>query len=251
MHAVRDTVSGSQLARVDVLAALPLEQLELFAKQSRRLEVARGARVLSRGENLDGLYGVLDGRLKIYRLSCGGDERVIRVVEPGQSFGEVIVFNGIPSPVYVDTLSAVSLVFMPRAVIVDALMSIPDFPMTMVRGLSMLMRELIGDIEAVCLQSARQRTVGYLLRQAERGEPPYDEAVLPGPKAMVASSLNLSAETFSRELHALEHAGLIHIDKRRLHLRDRERLLATVGELSDMDPRSPTGSVSDAGRLPS
>lgn len=251
MHAIRDTVSGSQLAGVDVLAALPSEQLELFAKQSKRLEVARGARVLSRGENLDGLYGVLDGRLKIYMLSCDGDERVIRVVEPGQSFGEVIVFNGIPSPVYVETLTAASLAFVPREWIGDALMSIPEFPMTMVRGLSTMVRELIVDIESVCLQSARQRTVGYLLRRAEQGDPPYNEAILPGPKAMVASLLNLSAETFSRELHALEHAGLITIDKRRLHLRDRDGLLATLGQVSDTDQVCQGRLVNDVARRPS
>jgi CRP-like cAMP-binding protein len=99
------------------------------------------------------------------------------------------------------------------------------------------MRELIGDIEACCLLNARQRVVGYLLQQAEKDPSNLDRVTLPGPKAMVASLLNLSAETFSRELHALEHAGLLEIDRRRLRLRDRAALLALLGQLAESAQR--------------
>lgn len=126
----------------------------------------RGTRILGRGEILEGMYLVTEGNLKLYMLSCGGDERVLRVLQPGDSFGEVLMFNMLPSPVYVDTLAQASLAFFPRDVINAALTRDPDFTATMLRSMSAMMRNLIVDLETCCLQNAQQRTANYLLRAA-------------------------------------------------------------------------------------
>lgn len=49
-------------------------------------------------------------------------------------------------------------------------------------------------------------------------------AILAGIKAMLASSLNLSAETFSRELHSLSEMGLIRVERTAIHVYDLEQL---------------------------
>ena len=90
------------------------------------------------------------------------------------------------------------------------------------------MAQLITDLETCCLQSALQRTINYLLRGAEAGPPPHVEVHLPAPKAVVASTLNISAETFSRELHRLKDQGLIEINRRTIYLRDRDGLYAAA-----------------------
>lgn len=87
----------------------------------------RGTLVLSRGERLDGLFVVLSGQLKLYMLSCDGCERVLQIVQDGESFGEAFMFKQIPSPVYVDTLRESELVFLPLEVISEALRKDPDF----------------------------------------------------------------------------------------------------------------------------
>lgn len=138
------------------------------------------------------------------------------------------MFNAIPSPVFVEAMSPVRLGYFPREVITDALISSPDFMVSMLRGMSAMMRELIHDLETCCLQSAMQRTVGYLLRESEGCPAPGLEIRLPAPKAVVASTLNISAETFSRELHRLQEEGLIEIDRRIIRVRDRAALVALV-----------------------
>jgi CRP-like cAMP-binding protein len=56
-------------------------------------------------------------------------------------------------------------------------------------------------------------------RRCERF-PNKGQVTLPACKAVVASSLHLSAETFSRELHRLAAEGLVTIDRRTIHLHD-------------------------------
>ena len=193
-----------------------------IARGGWMVEERRATRLLARGDLLDGLFIVIEGRLKLYMLSCNGDERVLRVLQPGDSFGEAIMFNQLPSPVFVDTLSQVRLAYFPRDVISAALTANPDFTTAMLASMSALMRNLIQDLETCCMQNAMQRTVNYLLREIGNAR----VLTLPAPKAVVASTLNLSAETFSRELHRLQDGGFIEIDRRTIYLRDREGLTA-------------------------
>lgn len=205
-----------------------LEQryLESIARGGWAVERRRASRILGRGDHLDGLYTVFEGSLKLYMLSCNGDERVLRILQPGDTFGEAIMFNAIPSPVFVETLSQVKLAYFPRQSINKTLSGSRHFTHAMLRSMSLIMTQLIADLETCCLRSAMQRTVNYLLRAAETTPPPHTEVQLPAPKAVVASTLNISAETFSRELHRLKDMELIDIQRRTIRLRDREQLLA-------------------------
>lgn len=209
-----------------LFAGLADANLARIAAAGSISDVRRGERILSRGDYLDGLYMLMSGSLKLYMLSCSGDERVLRVLAPGDSFGEAIMFNRMPSPVFVESLASARLAFFPREVITDVLTRAPDFTDTMLRSMSNLMHQLIQDLETCCLHNALQRTVNYLLRMADAASPPHVEIQLPASKAVVASTLNMSAETFSRELHRLQDEGLIEINRRVVYLRDRDGLIA-------------------------
>jgi CRP-like cAMP-binding protein len=219
-------VDVEQLREQSLFRDLEQRYLESIARGGWTVERRRASRILGRGDHLEGLYTVFEGRLKLYMLSCSGDERVLRILGPGDTFGEAIMFNGIPSPVFVESLSPVRLGYFPRQTITRALNSNPQFTAAMLRSMSMIMTQLIADLESCCLQSAVQRTVNYLLRAADAGPAPHVEVQLPAAKAVVASTLNISAETFSRELHRLKDRGLIEINRRTIYLRDRIGLMA-------------------------
>jgi CRP-like cAMP-binding protein len=81
---------------------------------------------------------------------------------------------------------------------------------------------LLEDLEGCCLLSAGERVERYLFQNVRRCERFLNkgQVQLPACKALVASSLNLSAETFSRELHRLAAERLVTIDRRTIHLHD-------------------------------
>lgn len=228
MHSTGVPISIDMLEGLTLFQGLAHHRLDELAAGGWTVDHARSVRVIGRGDYIDGLYGVFEGRLKLYMLSCNGDERVLRVLQSGDTFGEAIMFNAIPSPVYVETLTSARLGYFPRELINDALANDPAFTTSMLRGMSVMMRELIQDLETCCMQTAMQRTVSYLLREAQTAPPPNIEIHLPAPKSVVASTLNISAETFSRELHRLQGEGFIKIDRRTIYVRDKEGLQALV-----------------------
>ena len=85
---------------------------------------------------------------------------------------------------------------------------------------------LLEDLEGCCLLSAGERVERYLIRNVRRCERFVNkgQVQLPACKSLVASSLNLSAETFSRELHRLAAERLVTIDRRTIHVHDIEAL---------------------------
>lgn len=220
-------------ARVDieVVRQMPLFQrlaettLQSVADAGRLGSFPRGECILGRGDSLEGFFVVCDGSLKVYMLSCAGSERILRVLQPGDSFGEDIMFNAFPSPVFVDALAAAHLAFFPREAVTAALQDDAAFSTSMFHNMSRLIGELIRDIEACCLMTAQQRTIAYLLRETESGGNISDRLELPASKWIVASMLNLSPETFSRELHRLQGLGLIRIVRRLILIRERAGLL--------------------------
>ena len=225
-------IDPDQLVGQTLFSDIDPGSLGSIARGGWTVEKSRATRILGRGDHLEGLYTVFEGSLKLYMLSCSGDERVLRILRPGDTFGEAIMFNAIPSPVFVETLSPVRLGYFPRETIARALSSNPKFTLSMLRSMSMIMSQLIHDLETCCLQNALQRTVNYLLREADAAPPPHIEIQLPAPKAVVASTLNISAETFSRELHRLKGMGLIEINRRTVYLRDRDGLLSAAAGLT-------------------
>lgn len=197
-------------------------------------QVERDHTLIRRSDQLSGFYAVLEGRLKLYLLGCDGDERVVRILKEGDTFAEALAFSAIPSPVFVDSLTSARLAYFPRSVLMNMQRARPDFSLAVIKGLSGLLKLLIDDIESCCTLHASERVAAYLLREFPRDRT-SGEVTLPASKANVASTLNLSPETFSRELHRLENQGLIQIDKRRIEIPDLQALRSR-SRLEDQEP---------------
>lgn len=194
--------------------------LHELTRGGQLLSLPRGERLLSRGDPITGLHVVCEGQVKVYMLSADGNERILQVLQAGQRFGDPMLFDESPSPVFVETLSRCQLAHPPGTAVIAAMQADAQFTRFMLSGLSELIRGLMQDIESCCLMSARQRVGAFLLREAEANGTSISEVHLPAKKWILASMLNLSAETFSRELHGMEAQGLIEISGRQVLLRD-------------------------------
>jgi len=206
----------------------PSETARLAAGcQLRRFE--RGELVFRQGEACGGFHVVATGQVKLFVLSPTGQEKVIELVAPGQSFGEALMFLGKPYVVSAQALSDALLLMVGREAVFDEVQRDPRFALRMLAGLSRRLHGLVHDVQAYALQSGVQRVIGYLLRDQEAREGSDETPLtvsLPVSKATVASRLSLTPEYFSRVLRELEAQRLIEVDKRDIHILDVQRLAA-------------------------
>ena len=210
------------IANMPMFKQVARQHLAELARHARVQHLRRGAAICRRGEWLNGFFGVAYGQVKLALRADGGEEKVLRLVGPGETFGEALVFRERPNPVDAVALTDTMLVVFPAPAILALLDRDPNFSRGLLASLSERMHNLVAEIEASTLFSARQRIAGYLESLAAEGG--ASRVRLPVTKTVIASRLGVTKETFSRLLRELANQGLITVDKRDIVLRDRPRL---------------------------
>jgi CRP-like cAMP-binding protein len=237
-HADREKTCLPLLEAAPMFAPIPNEALRWIAGGCHTRTARRGKVLCKKGEPLTGFFVLVGGRVKLSILSVDGAERVLDVVLPGRTFGEAAAFLDQPCPLHAEALVDSHLVFVDRARVREAIARWPEVAYLMLSIVSKRAQQLVADLEACCLHSAAQRVAGLLLRDAVSDPLELDSArvSLPAAKTVIASSLNLSAETFSRELHALAHQGFIEVTRREIRIPSLQRLRGAAGPDVAADP---------------
>jgi CRP-like cAMP-binding protein len=216
----REKTSLPLLRETPLFRDLEDAALSYLAGGSNQRTASRGHMVCEAGAALDALFVLIRGRVKLAILSAEGAERVIDIVLPGGVFGESAPFLDQPCPVYAEALCDCQVLSISRDRVREAVERWPTVALALVTSLARNVRNLTRDLEACCLLSAGQRVARFLLNEATCDQAAMDaaEVALPAAKVVVASSLNLTPETFSRELHVLARDGLIEVGHRTIRV---------------------------------
>lgn len=215
------------------LSVLPLfsdllpEERERLVRGCQLRRMSRGDMVFRVGDPCDAFYLVVLGQVKLYVSSPAGQEKIIELVRPGQSFAEAMMFLSLPCIVNAQALVDSVIVCVSKQAVFGEIERDPRFSMHMLAGISRRLHRLVKDVEGYALHSGMQRLIGYLLRDVEDENTTSVGIItvsLPVSKATIASRLSLTPEYFSRVLHELEEEGLIDIDKRKIRILDVQRL---------------------------
>jgi len=220
------------IANLPLFKELSDEQRSRIAAGARLLRVARGETLFHRGDPATGTFIVCYGRVKLSFVSPTGVEKVVEIIDQGQSFGEAVMFLDVPHVVSAQTLADSLLLLVPKETVFDNIEHDPAFARRMLAGLSRRLHQLVADVEAYSTRSGTERLIGFLLRDCVRAsveagaaEPQGSiDIELPVAKGVIASRLNLTQEHLSRILHDLSALGLIEVHGRRIQIRDVERL---------------------------
>jgi CRP/FNR family transcriptional regulator, dissimilatory nitrate respiration regulator len=215
------------LARIPLFEGLPPEQLEDLAMIMTDQAFRKGEIVFSEGENADGFYVAIEGRIKVYKLSAEGKEQILHFFGPGEPFGEVPVFTGQRFPAHAEAMEESRVLFFPKESFVDLIKRNPSLALNMLGILSMRLRRFTALIDDLSLKEVPGRLAAYLLylstHKKESGE-----IELSITKAQLASLLGTIPETLSRILGKMTAQGLIETEGRRIRILDRKTLQEIV-----------------------
>lgn len=218
----------SFLVNVPLFKELVYEELDRIALSTQQVHAARGDILFRRGDPALGFHIVVFGQVKLFFTSPRGDEKVVDLNGPGNSFGEAVMFMERPHVVTAQALADTLLLYIPREIVFDELERDPKFVRRMIAGLSGRLHRLMSDLESDALHSGTQRIIGYLLRDSEDSPAAAGslEVTLSATKGVIASRLSLTQEHFSRILHELVARGLIEVNGRSIYIPDVAKLRA-------------------------
>ncbi len=210
----------SLLGRIALFNGLGPEEVAKLAKSTREVRAGKGEMLFQTGDPCTGFHILVYGQVKLAFTSPQGTEKVVEVIEPGQSFGEAIMFLDKNYIVFAQALTDSLLLHVSKAAINEELERDHDFVRKMLAGMAMRLHQLMNDVESYSLHSGKQRVIGYLLGELAHN-PHEDKNVLldlPVKKGVIASRLNLTQEHFSRILHELTELGLIAVEGKQIRI---------------------------------
>lgn len=187
----------------------------------------QGEHLFEAGSRADEFYLLASGQIKLYRLSPAGQEKVIEIIRPGQTFAEALMFLDIPTyPVNAQALTPATLYAIKNRVFLDILRGSVETCFHVMADISMRLKHHLNEIDALTLQNATLRVVNYLGQLIPTGDSAAAEITLPAAKNIIASRLSITPETLSRILNVLSSKGLIAVEGLHIRVHDVDGLRA-------------------------
>lgn len=217
----------SHLANLPLFSGIATADLERIARGSKLVSASKGDVLFRAGDACSGFHLLVYGQVKLAFTSTQGTEKIVEIVRQGQTFGEAVMLLDGVHIVFAQTLQDSMLVHIPKVAILKELEHDHSFARKMMAALAKRTHDLMMDVEAYSLLSAKQRIIGYLMSDA----PPAAigsnqvEFELTAGKGVIASRLSITQEHFSRVLHDLCDLGLLEVSGKHIRIPNVANLL--------------------------
>lgn len=222
----RATLSSAEraknaLAKVSHFANLPSYVQEEVAGAAAQRHYAAGQVIYLEGEPGTMVYILESGWVRASRTSPEGREQAMSFLRPGEVFGDIAVFTGMPYPGTVIALEDVELWTIDGNRLLDLVGRYPELARAVIRRLADRVSYFIGLVEDLSLRSVEARLANTLSKNAETRE---GRLIVPRRSwttfAEMAVRLGTVRDVLSRALRTLEKEGLIKVERHGITLLD-------------------------------
>jgi CRP/FNR family transcriptional regulator len=214
---------GSVLRKTQLFASLTETELRALAARASKKHFSRGSLLFSEGDACAGLFLIVTGRVRIFKLSPAGREQVIAVEGSGSSLAELPVFDGGNYPASASALEDADVLFISRKDFQNYCLDHPEVALKVVAVVGSRLRRLVGIIEDLSFTTVRQRLMALILRLAETGGKASKDGVrveLTNTHQDLAAELGTVRELISRNLNRLQAEGFLEVDGRKIIVKD-------------------------------
>jgi len=187
--------------------SIPDEMAGDIIRVSAAHAYGRGETVFLQGDTANHMYVVLDGWIKLTRITPAGDEVVVTVYSAGQSFAEAAALRNGFFPVSAGAVSDCRLLKVPSAGVLKAIRTEPELGIAILASTFHHLHELVLQIEDMKALSGLQRLAAFLMGLApvEEGSCTFS---LPYDKVLIAGRLGMKPESLSRAFSRLKEYGV-------------------------------------------
>lgn len=195
-----------------LLGGLSDTALRNIVSDSSIQELNRGQTLFTQGDNAEAFFVVLEGWIKLFRLTSSGTEAVIGIFTKGQNFAEAAAFTGGVFPVSSEAVTDSRLLRVSARRLFESIRESPEIGLAMLASTSQHLHLLVRQIEALKAHTGAQRIAEFLLELAgaSQGKCVVD---LPYDKALIAARLGMKPESLSRAFNRLTDYGVAIVQR--------------------------------------
>ena len=218
----------------------------LSEEQVRQLESVSLARTFPKGNLVympadagESVFLLTSGRVKLYHITSEGKQAVLALIEPGELFGELAVFDGGEREEFAQTMASSTVIKIPRVEVQQLMESHPNVALGITKLMGFRRRRIERRLKSLLFRSNRERLVHLLIELADKYGTRTDDGVRLGIKLShqdLASIIGSTRETVTVVLGELQNEGSVLIQRRQIVLKRMEHLAASIEVSSPQVP---------------
>jgi CRP-like cAMP-binding protein len=219
------------LRKIPLLAGLNDEELLRVKQELRFRHHKKREIVLQKGGKGDGLLFLLSGQLQVIDITEDGRAIGLRMLAPGDFFGEIALINESTRSASVVAMSDVLTAFLPAATAMHLFSHSPSVAQQMLRHLAQKIQRDSEFRALLSITNTAKRIYTYiaLMQRKKNSEPGVPAVVENLPTHQdIANMINTSRETVTRALLTLVQQGIVQKDSNRLIILNPEALQKLV-----------------------
>lgn len=208
------------LRNIPLLAELTQEEMELVRADLRIRPYAKRDVVLHKGGSGDGLLFLLSGQLQVIDVTEDGRAIGLRMLVPGDFFGEIALINGSTRTASVVAMSTVLVAFLPAPTALHLFSHSPPVARMMLRYLAQKIQRDSEFRALLSINNTTKRIYSFLTLMLRTGLDGTDVVENLPTHQDIANMINTSRETVTRALLTLVQQGIIEKEPNRLRIID-------------------------------
>lgn len=203
--------------------SIQTEALVDIFRRGTRLTYKKGEFIIRPGASPPGVFYIESGLVKVYDITKYGEENLLIIRKGGEFLGLTWAITGEERHIIYQALAPTEVWLITRAKFKAYLGKYPEAALPLIDMVTDMYRLHSVRILNLEYRTVRERLISFLLSQAQRFGKKTSHGIamdVPLRHQDIASSINSSRETTSREMAYLERKGLIENSQSHITLKD-------------------------------
>jgi CRP/FNR family cyclic AMP-dependent transcriptional regulator len=208
------------LTEVDLFRGLDAADLDRLIASALSRRIQRGDVLFREGDEANSLFVVVNGRIAIANKSIDGRESMVALMERGDLFGEMPLFDHQNRSAEARALEESEIIALPYAPLLTLYQEQPELLWKVVELLALRLRSMDEALADSVFLDVTGRTAKRLLEIAGEG----DEFQLPITQEELAGMVGASRERVNKAIASFIRLGWLEQSDRRYRITNREQL---------------------------
>jgi CRP/FNR family cyclic AMP-dependent transcriptional regulator len=183
--------------------------LESLVNIAIRRNYKKNMVIIQQGDDTNSMFILIEGEMRVYVEDDDGKQLTVRILKPGNSFGEVALIGEFPRTASVVTLTDTVVAAFSKEKYLSFLEQHPQISIALARNLANLVRDTTEELSCIALSDVYGRVTHILEKYAVEAD---DHRLVPKfTHREIAGMIGSSREMVSKILKELETGDYISV----------------------------------------
>lgn len=215
------------LSKITLFNSLAPDEIKEIHPYITKVSFKKKDVIFSEGDPPDWFYIVINGKVKITKLSQEGKEIILEIISPMDFFGGLAVIKGFPYPANAIAMEDTELLKISRSNLMRILDRFPNLMYCMALQLSDRMKESHEALKNIALERVEARIASLLLKLADKTGRETESGLLIDMKLTkqdIAEMVGTTVETSIRTMSKFKKLGMVSDREGKIIIKDINKL---------------------------